>query len=83
MPNLFDELAARIERDPRLTRRGGPRADMGLLLFNARAELRALWAAAERCTHTTDGLAGVPELDELRRAVDALRPILGERHAPQ
>lgn len=32
--SLFDELSAKLAKDPRLTKRGGPRVDLGLLLFN-------------------------------------------------
>ncbi|MBL8967085.1 MAG: hypothetical protein JNG85_08750 [Spirochaetaceae bacterium] len=75
MASLFDELAEKLRADPRLTRRGGPRADLGLLLFNARDELRGLWAAAERNLAADDPEA----LAALRSAVERLRPIFGER----
>lgn len=71
--SLYDELAEKLARDPRLTRRGGPRADLGLLLFNAREDLAALWRAAERA------VGGEGDAEDLRAAVDALRPIFGER----
>jgi hypothetical protein len=74
MTSLFDDLSDRLRKDPRLTRRGGPRADLGLLLFNARDDLRDLWAAAERCAR---GEAGAG--DALGAAVERLRPIFGER----
>jgi hypothetical protein len=46
--SLFHELERRLAADPRLTRRGGPRVDLSLLLFNARYELEQLWLEAER-----------------------------------
>ncbi len=75
MTSLFDELTEKLRKDPRLTKRGGARVDLGLLLFNARDSVRALWIAAERCARAPDPGA----LDEVRRAVEALRPIFGER----
>ncbi|MBL8923997.1 MAG: hypothetical protein JNJ54_34390 [Myxococcaceae bacterium] len=71
--SLFDELSEKLAKDPRLTRRGGPRVDLSLLLFNARDEVRALWTAA-------DATARAGEVSpELEAAVDRLRPIFGAR----
>ncbi len=70
MPSLFDELCAKLAQDPRLTRRGGPRVDLSVLLFNARDDLRALWVAAEGQSPS-----------ELAEAVERLRPIFGDRLA--
>ncbi len=75
MTSLYDELSRRLEADPRLTKRGGPRFDLSLLLFNARAALFQLWQAADRLV--AEGRAP----DDLRAAVDQLRPIFGERQA--
>lgn len=78
MSSLFDELTEKLRKDPRLTKRGGPRADLGLLMFNARDDVRALWHAAvaelERAKHEQ---RAVPEA--LATAVEALRPIFGDR----
>ncbi len=67
--SLYEELSAKLEKDPRLTKRGGPRVDLSLLLFNAREDVRALWEAAQ----------SVPENAELSAAVERLRPIFGRR----
>ncbi len=75
MRSLFDELTAKLAEDPRLTKRGGPRVDLSVMLFNARDSVRALWLAAERYGRTRDEAA----LGELARAVEQLRPIFGER----
>jgi hypothetical protein len=78
MNSLYDELSEKLKRDPRLTRRGGPRVDIGLLLFEARDELHGLWLAAERSLNSrdADALAG------LAAAVEKLRPLFGERSTP-
>ncbi len=75
MNSLFDELSENIRKDPRLARRGGPRADLGLLLFNARDPLRGPWESAERCLVLRDPGA----FEALHDAVERLRPIFGER----
>ncbi len=74
MASLYEDLCRKLEQDPRLTKRGGPRADLGLLLFNARDALFGLWQAADRQVHSG---GAVPA--DLRAAVDRLRPIFGER----
>lgn len=68
--SLFEELEAKLARDPRLTKRGGPRVDLSLLLFNARADVRALWLAAAAVEQPSP---------ELREAVEKLRPLFGAR----
>ena len=82
MTSLFDELTEKLRQDPRLTKRGGPRFDLSLLLFNARDDLRRLWDAArielERAEREQR-----PAPDQLAAAVDALRPIFGPRPAPR
>lgn len=77
MASLYDELTAKLAKDPRLTKKGGARADLGLLLFNARDDVRALWdaAAAEAARARQAGHAA----DALEAAVQALRPIFGPR----
>ncbi len=75
MPSLYEDLCHKLELDPRLTKRGGPRADLGLLLFNARDPLFQLWLAADRQVQ-----AGTAP-DDLRAAVERLRPIFGQRQS--
>lgn len=74
--SLFDELERRLALDPSMLKRGGPRVDLSLLLFNARAELRALWVAA-----AAEVEAPSPS-PALAAAVAALQPIFGPRPAP-
>jgi hypothetical protein len=73
MTSLYDEVAARLAEDPRLTKKGTARVDLNLLLFNARDDLRALWSAADASVQR-----GAVD-DELREAVERLRPLFGER----
>jgi hypothetical protein len=80
MTSLFDELSGKLEKDPRLTKRSGPRADLGLLMFNARDDVSALWKAAEAEMAAIQGEGRMPSA-ELVAAIDALRPIFGERSA--
>ncbi len=79
-PSLYDELSDKLRKDPRLTKKGGPRVDLSLLLFNARDELRALWDAAEQdvAAATRDG-----RTSSLEPAVEALRPLFASRPAPR
>ena len=81
MSSLYDELAEKLRKDPRLTKRGGARYDLGLLLFNARDALRALWDAAD-VEVTTARSEGRPPSERLEAAVESLRPIFGERSKP-
>ena len=78
MTSLYDELRAKLQKDPRLTRRGGPRYDLGLLMFNAGDSLRELWLAAEQEVATVKATGRQPT-QSLVAAVDKLRPIFGER----
>lgn len=71
--SLYEELEAKLAKDPSLLKRGGPRVDLGLLLFNARAAVHALWAAAE--AEVSRGAAG----PALAAAVEQLRPLFGPR----
>ena len=78
MLSMFDELTERLLKDPRLTKRGGPRFDLSLLLFNARDALRELWSAAEQ-TLVNARSEGRPANAALEAAVEKLRPIFGAR----
>jgi len=78
MKSLYDELAAKMERDPSLIKRSGPRQDIGLLLFAERDKIDQLWKAAERRVRLEDS-GGPGELAELKEAVERLRPLFGER----
>lgn len=78
MSSLYDELCEKLKKDPRLTKRGGARYDLSLLLFNDRDSLRELWAAAD-IEVTTAMSEGHHPSDPLEAAVEKLRPIFGER----
>ena len=78
MSSLYDDLSEKLQKDPRLTKRGGARYDLGLLLFNARDSLRELWEAADRYTRSRD----TEDLGDLHDAVEKLRPLFGERRKP-
>ena len=77
MSSLYDDLSEKLKKDPRLTKRGGARYDLSLLLFNARDSLRELWDAAEREV-TEAKREGYPPSELLEAAVEKLRPIFGE-----
>jgi hypothetical protein len=74
MESLFDELERKLALDPSMLKRGGPRVDLSLLLFNARAEVRALWLTA-----AAEVEASATPSPSLAAAVAALRPIFGPR----
>lgn len=78
MISIFDELAEKVRQDPRLTKRGGARVDLSLLLFNSRDAIRELWIAAdlELGRAREDGHEPSPEL---QAAVEELRPVFGTR----
>lgn len=80
MTNLFDELNEKLKQDPRMMKRGGPRVDISLLLFNARDDVRALFhaARAELDRARAEGREASPDLQE---AVDKLRPIFEQPRA--
>jgi hypothetical protein len=80
MSSLYDDLAAKLEKDPRLSKSGGARYDLGLLLFNARDSVRELWVAAD-VEVAEAGREGRVMPERLDAAVEALRPIFGERAA--
>jgi hypothetical protein len=73
--SVYDELSGKAERGPSPTRRNGPRTDIGLLLMNYRDDLRDLWVAADACARSM----GEDAPEDLRRAVEKLRPFYGER----
>ena len=81
MSSLYDELAEKLRKDPRLTKRGGARFDLSLLLFNARDSLRELWDTAD-IEVTKARSEGHPPSERLEAAVEQLRPIFGERSKP-
>jgi len=81
MSSLYDELSEKLKKDPRLTKRGGARFDLSLLLFNARDSLRELWDAAD--LEVTEAKSeGRHPSELLEAAVEKLRPIFGERSKP-
>lgn len=80
MSSLYDDLSEKLAQDPSLMKRGGPRVDLSLLLFNARGSLRDLWAAAEAELARAEVSGRDPDRS-LRDAVEKLRPIFGEREA--
>ena len=52
MRSLYDDLSEKLKQDPRLTKRGGARFDMSLLLFNSRDDLHELcWLLIDICDH--------------------------------
>lgn len=75
MKSVYDELSEKAAREPRPTKRNGPRVDIGLLLMNYRDDLRDLWSAADRCARSMGDSAPA----DLRAAADKLRPFYGER----
>jgi hypothetical protein len=84
MMSLYEELAAKAAREGNRAARDGARRDLGLVLYGQREELRDLWLAAERCASPKGAPLGALQgeaADELRRAVERLRPFFGERPA--
>ena len=81
MSSLYDDLSEKLKKDPRLSKRGGARYDLGLLLFNARDSLRELWDAANLEVAAARS-EGRPPPETLEAAVEKLRPIFGERSKP-
>lgn len=75
MQSIFDELSEKLARDPRVTKRGGPRIDLSVLLFNAREDIRDLWDAADRYARDRDQ----ESLGHLADSVERLRPWFGSR----
>ena len=80
MSSFYDDLSEKLKQDPRLTKRGGARYDIGLLLFESRDSLRDLWQAAD-VEATRARSAGDHASEVLEAAVEKLRPLFGERSA--
>ncbi len=78
MNSLYDELAEKLKKDPRLTKPSVARFDLGLLLFNSGDALRELWVAADG-ELAAARQEGRPPSARLEAAVEKLRPIFGER----
>ncbi len=78
MSSLYDELAAKLKADPRLTRHSVARADLGMLLFNASDAINELWLAAD-AELAAAAAEDRPASARLQAAVAKLRPIFGER----
>lgn len=78
MSSLYDDLSEKLRKDPRLSKRGGARYDLGLMLFNARDSLRELWDAADAEVALAVS-EGRPSTERLSAAVDELRPLFGDR----
>lgn len=76
--SLYEALTEKLQKDPRLTKRGGPRVDLSLLLFNAREAVHALWLAAEAEVSRARSEGRAPSA-ALAAAVEELRPIFGPR----
>jgi len=75
MPSLYEDLALKLEASPGPSRGGGPRFDISVLLFNSRDALDELWRTADRYVQTGE----IETAAALARAVEALRPIFGDR----
>ncbi|MBN1154590.1 hypothetical protein JXB12_06660 [candidate division KSB1 bacterium] len=75
MISLFEELSAKLIKNPRLSSRSGARYDMILLLFNARDAIYELWKSADRYLQTSDADA----LAHIQENVEKLRSIFGAR----
>ncbi len=75
MISLYDELSARLRTDSSVRGRMGPRADMGMLLYAQRDDIRELWTAADRVDRCPDPSAR----EALHTAIERLRPLFGER----
>lgn len=80
MSSLYDDLSEKLKKDPRLTKRGGARFDLSLLLFNARDSLQALWEAAE--IEVVKAKSQGRPAEPLEAAVEKLRPIFGKKRGP-
>jgi hypothetical protein len=78
MNSLYDELAEKVKREPRVSKPTVARFDLTLLLFNAGDALRELWAAAEAELNAARQAGRAPS-PRLEAAVEKLRPIFGER----
>jgi len=77
--SVYDDISRRLARDPRLTKRGGARFDMSLMLFNQRECIHELWMAADE--HLACG-GGGDDKNRLREAVEKLRFVFGDVRRP-
>lgn len=75
MPSLYDQYAEKMGRNSGLRGRNAARADIGMLLFAQRDDIRDLWVAADRLERQADPVAR----QALDAAVEKLRPLFGER----
>lgn len=75
MTSLYQDLAARLRDDPAPRRTGGPRYDIGVLLFNYRDDLDELYRAAERQLREP----GDESAAHLAEVLERLRPFFGDR----
>lgn len=83
---LLDKIAAesrsgdRPARGPTRGARSQARADLGMLLFEQREAIDALWKAADAAVRAGAAAAlGTPEAAALAAAVERLRPLFGPR----
>jgi hypothetical protein len=76
--SLYDDLSGKLGPDPRVSSRSVAKFDLTLLLFNARASVNELWAAADDVLAAQRD-AGGPATARLAAAVETLRPIFGDR----
>jgi hypothetical protein len=78
MGSLYDELAAKLSAASQAPRRQAAKADIAMLLYARRDALRELWLAAEQDASSP----GAEGLSRLNNAIEALRPLFGERASP-
>lgn len=79
MHSLYDELAEKVKKEPRVSKPTVARFDLTLLLFNAGDALRDLWLAADLDLAAARQEGRAPS-ERLAAAVEKLRPIFGERN---
>jgi hypothetical protein len=76
--SLYDDLARKLGQDPRVSSKSVAKSDLTLLLFNARDSVNGLWEAADEALGAERD-SSVPATARLAAAVEALRPIFGDR----
>ncbi len=79
MNSLYDELAEKVKKEPRVSKPTVARFDLTLLLFNAGDALRELWLAADLDIAEASREGRAPS-ERLAAAVETLRPIFGARN---
>lgn len=79
MHSLYDELAEKVKKEPRVSKPTVARFDLTLMLFNAGDALRDLWLAADLDLAVARQEGRAPS-ERLVAAVEKLRPIFGERN---